>query len=111
MAIINGCSGGIPQVNKIQADCEKLSAESKEIKASKDMLAECFASFCDSEDYMQNNWEGDTANYFKKYRERMDEEISKAMNVSEKLAELAAEFARTSKQIDEEAEQIAKGLK
>lgn len=113
MAIINGYINrdGLTDMNKIQADCEALSQGSEEIKDSKDMILACFDSFKESEDYLQSNWEGDTANRFKRYRARMDLALSKALNVSEHLGIQTADFARISKQIDEEAAVKAKGLK
>lgn len=113
MALIqpNLYGSGLNAVDKIQSDCSKLIEGSQEIQEAEQDITDCYTLFQEREDYAMKNWEGDTANRFKVFRQRMDVAVSQALGLSGHLSSQALSFANSTLRIDAEASDKASGRK
>lgn len=111
MALIqpNLYGSGLNVTDKVQADCGKLVEGSQEIQEAEQNIKECFRIFQESEDCVEESWEGDTANRFKVFRQRMDTVVAQALGLSGHLSSQALSFANSTLRIDAEASSKASG--
>lgn len=112
MALIqpNMYGSGLKVSDIVQADCSKVKEGSQEIQEAEQNIEECFRLFQESEDCVEESWEGDAAKRFKVFRQRMDTAVAQVLGLSEHLSSQALLFANSTLRIDAEASDKAKGI-
>lgn len=113
MAIIqpNKYGSGLKIADIVQADCSKIKEGSQAIQEAEQNIKEFFHRFQESEDWVEESCEGDTAKRFKVFRQRMDTSVAQALGLSEHLSSQALSFANSALRIDAEASNKARGEK